>query len=93
MSRLRTGEVLPPTPAAAPLAGYILYQGALNMGRGLEQLIDAMPQVAGRLVICGEGDLSAALREQAERLASLVAPMVLDRIARSRSVSIKGRSR
>ena len=36
---------------------------------------------------------SAAEREQAERLASLVAPMVLDRIARSRSVSMKGRSR
>lgn len=36
---------------------------------------------------------SAAEREQAERLASLVAPMVLNRIARSRSVSIKGRGR
>jgi hypothetical protein len=36
---------------------------------------------------------SAAEHEQAERLASLVAARVLDRIARSRSVSIKGRGR
>ena len=76
VSRLRADEVLPPAPAAcpgttAPPAGYILYQGALNVGRGLEQLIDAMPQVAGRLVICGEGNLSAALRERAERLGLL----------------------
>jgi glycosyltransferase involved in cell wall biosynthesis len=71
VSRLRTDEVLPPAPAGYDHAGYILYQGALNMGRGLEQLIDAMPQVAGRLVICGEGDLSAALRERAERLGLL----------------------
>ncbi|MGY3089429.1 glycosyltransferase involved in cell wall biosynthesis [Hymenobacter sp. UYAg731] len=71
VSRLRTDEVLPPAPDAAPPAGYILYQGALNVGRGLESLIDAMPQVAGRLVICGEGDLSAALRERAERLGLL----------------------
>ncbi|MFC6224543.1 glycosyltransferase [Hymenobacter artigasi] len=71
VSRLRTNEALPPAPTAAPPGGYILYQGALNVGRGLESLIDAMPQVAGRLVICGEGDLSAALRERAERLGLL----------------------
>ncbi|MDB5269662.1 MAG: hypothetical protein JWP58_2702 [Hymenobacter sp.] len=76
VSRLRPGEVLPPAPAAAPNGGYILYQGALNMGRGLEQLIDAMPQVAGRLVICGEGDLSTALRERAEQLGLLASGKV-----------------
>ncbi|GAB3857458.1 hypothetical protein GCM10028822_31170 [Hymenobacter terrigena] len=76
VSRLRTDEVLPPAPAAAPPTGYILYQGALNVGRGLESLIDAMPQVAGRLVICGEGDLSAALRERAERLGLLASGKV-----------------
>ncbi len=59
---------LAPAPAAAPAAGYILYQGALNAGRGLEQLLAAMPQVAGRLVICGEGDLSEVLRAQAAAL-------------------------
>ncbi len=42
----------------------LLYQGALNVGRGLEELLDALPLVVpgARLVICGEGDLSAALR-------------------------------
>ncbi|UOQ71396.1 glycosyltransferase [Hymenobacter cellulosilyticus] len=70
ISRLTPAE-LPPAPAAAPADGYILYQGALNAGRGLEALLDAMPQVAGRLVICGEGDLSQALRERAAVLGLL----------------------
>lgn len=80
VSRLRPEKpltaALPPAlpdsaPAAAPPGGYILYQGALNVGRGLESLLDAMPQVAGRLVICGEGDLSAALRARARQLGLL----------------------
>lgn len=70
ISQLTPAE-LPPAPAAAPPGGYILYQGALNAGRGLEALLDAMPQVAGRLVICGEGDLSEALRERAAALGLL----------------------
>ncbi|MFD2720732.1 glycosyltransferase [Hymenobacter monticola] len=76
VSRLRDGETLPPATSSAPPGGYILYQGALNVGRGLEQLLDAMPQVAGRLVICGEGDLSADLRAQAERLGLLASGQV-----------------
>ncbi len=40
----------------------ILYQGALNEGRGLAQLIVAMKQVNARLQIAGEGDLSESLR-------------------------------
>jgi glycosyltransferase involved in cell wall biosynthesis len=97
VSRLRD-EVLPPAPAAAPPGGYILYQGALNMGRGLEALIDAMPQVAGRLVICGEGDLSGALRARAEQLGLLasgqvefrgyVLPEALREVTRDASVGI-----
>lgn len=76
VSRLRPHERLPPAPPAAPPGGYILYQGALNMGRGLENLLDAMPQVAGQLVICGEGDLSAALRARAEKLGLLASGQV-----------------
>ena len=75
VSRL-DASVLPPAPAAAPPGGYILYQGALNEGRGLEALLDAMPTVAGRLVICGEGDLSATLRAQADRLGLLASGQV-----------------
>jgi glycosyltransferase involved in cell wall biosynthesis len=44
--------------------GYILYQGALNKSRGLEQGILAMHQVENiKLLIAGEGDLSSELRE------------------------------
>lgn len=44
--------------------GYILYQGALNKSRGLEQSILAMHQVENiKLLIAGEGDLSNELRE------------------------------
>ena len=47
---------------------YILYQGALNVGRGLEEAIDAMQEVNGlRLLIVGEGDISSALRAQVEK--------------------------
>ena len=49
----------------------LLYQGALNVGRGLAELLDTLPQVPARLVICGEGDCSAVLRQQAGRLGLL----------------------
>jgi glycosyltransferase involved in cell wall biosynthesis len=75
VSRLETASAAPASPSAAS-GGYILYQGALNMGRGLESLLDAMPAVAGRLVICGEGDLSAALRERADKLGLLASGKV-----------------
>lgn len=43
----------------------ILYQGALNEGRGLEAMIDAMQQIEGaEFWLAGEGDLSNALRER-----------------------------
>lgn len=41
---------------------YIIYQGALNQGRGLEPLFAAMADVDAELWIAGEGDLSAQLR-------------------------------
>jgi len=75
ISRLVKAE-LPPAPLAAPSGGYILYQGVLNVGRGLEALLEAMPQVDGRLVLCGEGDLSVALREQADKLGLLASGKV-----------------
>ncbi|KAA9327608.1 glycosyltransferase family 4 protein [Hymenobacter busanensis] len=84
--------------ASDPAAGYILYQGALNAGRGLEALLDAMPLVAGRLVLCGEGDLSAELRRRAAELGVLqtgqvefrgyVLPAELRRVTEGASVGI-----
>ena len=45
---------------------YILYQGALNMGRGISQVIAAMKYVDDlHLLLAGEGDLSQVLRDQA----------------------------
>lgn len=42
----------------------ILYQGALNIGRGLEWVIDAMPQIQNAvLVIIGSGDIEYQLRK------------------------------
>jgi glycosyltransferase involved in cell wall biosynthesis len=42
---------------------FILYQGALNAGRGLAELIESMPYLPLRLLIAGEGDLSHDLRK------------------------------
>ncbi|MCE5331950.1 MAG: glycosyltransferase [Bacteroidales bacterium] len=43
----------------------IIYQGALNMGRGLEWVIDAMPFIENAvLLIIGDGDIKTQLEEQ-----------------------------
>lgn len=47
---------------------FILYQGALNEGRGLEHLIEAMKDVDCPLKLAGEGDLSDQLRQQVKLL-------------------------
>ena len=47
-------------PGAKPM---ILYQGSLNVGRGLELIIDAMQYLdEARLVIAGSGDIESELR-------------------------------
>ena len=47
----------------------ILYQGALNIGRGLPQLLDAMPFVDNALLlVAGDGDIAAQLKKQAQTL-------------------------
>ncbi len=47
----------------------ILYQGALNIGRGIEWIIDAMPLIDNAvLIIIGDGDISNDLKLQVERL-------------------------
>nr|WP_236018620.1 glycosyltransferase [Hymenobacter sp. BT559] len=72
------GPPVPPASPPLPPIGrpVLLYQGALNVGRGLAELLAAMPQVPARLVICGEGDLSATLRAQAARLGLLASGQV-----------------
>ncbi|HYV94802.1 MAG TPA: glycosyltransferase [Chitinophagales bacterium] len=46
----------------------IIYQGALNEGRGLEAMIEAMQQLDCKLILAGEGDLSSTLRTKVEQL-------------------------
>ncbi len=45
----------------------IIYQGALNEGRGLEYLIEAMKGIDAKLLLAGEGDLSSQLRAQVKQ--------------------------
>ena len=47
---------------------YLLYQGALNEGRGLEALLQAMVFVHKKLVLCGEGDVYEALKQRSKAL-------------------------
>lgn len=47
---------------------FILYQGALNAGRGIEALLHAMRDVPADLYLAGEGDLSAEFRSMASTL-------------------------
>jgi len=47
----------------------LLYQGALNAGRGIEQMLEAMRHLPGlELWLAGEGDLSESLRQTAKDL-------------------------
>ncbi len=50
------------------LEGPILYQGVLNIGRGLEELIMAMPMIDKELWICGDGDISHQLKDLVSKL-------------------------
>lgn len=47
--------------------GFVLYQGALNAGRGLAELLDAAPQLPVPIVIAGKGDLEYWLRNEIEK--------------------------
>lgn len=55
-------------PNPRPEKPYILYQGALNKGRGLEELIRAMHNLPDvQLIIAGRGDLDQQLRDLVAR--------------------------
>ncbi len=65
-------RLLPVPGPRGPLSGeevILIYQGALNEGRGLPALLEAMRDLPeARLWLVGEGDLSSALRQKAEEL-------------------------
>lgn len=56
-------------PALVPLKAkpknnkYLLYQGAVNEGRGFEYLIPAMQWVNSKLIICGDGNFMPQLKK------------------------------
>jgi glycosyltransferase involved in cell wall biosynthesis len=64
-----TNPQLPPRPARLPKKrSVLLYQGALNEGRGIEALLRALPLVPeATLLLAGEGDLSQKLRLDVQR--------------------------
>jgi len=58
-----------PEKSEHPKQNIILYQGALNEGRGLKQTIEAMQWIEyAQLWLVGEGDLSQKLRDQVQQL-------------------------
>jgi glycosyltransferase involved in cell wall biosynthesis len=46
---------------------FLLYQGALNQGRGLETLIDVAPRLPVPVYLAGDGDLKEELQERAHQ--------------------------
>jgi len=66
---LESTKASDPPGLVHPKRGYqtILYQGALNEGRGIETMLSAMQMLDKvQLVLAGEGDLSMHLRQMAE---------------------------
>jgi len=53
---IRNISLLKPIDTTVKKKDFILYQGAVNEGRGLDQLILAMRQVSIPLIICGDGN-------------------------------------
>jgi len=47
---------------------YIVYAGAVNEGRGLEELMEVWPDVDAKLYICGDGDVLEGLKEKALKM-------------------------
>lgn len=47
---------------------YLLYQGAINKGRGLHEIISIMPSISLPLYIAGDGDIKEELEEEVKRL-------------------------
>ncbi|MGD1846751.1 MAG: glycosyltransferase family 4 protein [Salibacteraceae bacterium] len=65
---VRNATVLNGKPILKKDDCYILYQGSVNVGRGLEALIEAMPHINCKLYICGQGDVYDDLKAQTQAL-------------------------
>jgi len=56
---VRNATILKPVTIPEKKERFILYQGAVNVGRCFEQLIPAMKHVDAKLIVCGEGNFYA----------------------------------
>lgn len=67
---VRNATVLRALPPHEPAAErYILYQGAVNVGRGVEEMIAALPLISNcKLYVCGKGDVWQTCVDLAARL-------------------------
>lgn len=61
---IQNASLLYPTLSKTSDEKYLIYIGAVNVGRGLEELIEAMPRLNIPLYICGDGDLLDELKEK-----------------------------
>lgn len=93
---IRNITVLKPQPIPPKPNRYILYQGAVNEGRGLEMLLDVMPEIEAELWICGKGEVLDNLVEQAEKIGisgkvkflGYVLPAELEKITRQAYIGV-----
>ncbi len=60
---IRNIPVLMPLAENSKSHKHILYQGAVNEGRGFEYLIPAMQWVKSKLIICGDGNFMPQLKK------------------------------
>lgn len=86
----------PPENAAVTAEKFILYQGAVNEGRGLEYLVPAMQWVNSKLVICGDGNFMEQLKkiiskyklENKIELTGMVSPDKLRQISQKAYIAV-----
>lgn len=66
-SVIRNVPYLQQTPTTDNKDSYIIYQGDLNEGRGLEEMILAMREINRKLIIAGDGPLLPVLQQLADQ--------------------------
>lgn len=64
---IRNVPLLEPLPAMRKEQKVLLYQGAVNKGRGLEKLAAALTQTDAQLWICGNGNFFRQMQEAVKR--------------------------
>jgi glycosyltransferase involved in cell wall biosynthesis len=96
MEVVRNATVLSAFEKTKKQEKYILYQGFVNIGRGLEQTIEAMQYIDCKLIICGKGDILDDLKQLSQKLnvaekvefRGFVAPDELQEITRNATIGL-----